>query len=340
MQMKTRQQSATCRQLPFLQEARMYRSLLVPLAGSMFGEQALPLALSLARRLGATLQVIHVRESVLIWDKTLERRRQEEERAYLDDVVRRLVTAAPIPVTAALLDEGYADVADTILQHAQGTDAELLVMTTHGRGPLDRFWLGSVADALVRQIPIPVVLVHSQEAAPELAAEPVLRQVLILLDGSALAEQILEPAVALGTAMQAEYTLLQVVKPVVSLRSDPTSQAIGGLDRSTLRQLQTLHDQLQADAQTYLDGVAERLRAQSLRVQTRVLFRERPAVAILDDVRDHAVDLIALTTRARGGLRRLLLGSVADKVIRGTVTPVLVRRPVEREQAQHTHVHP
>jgi nucleotide-binding universal stress UspA family protein len=142
--------------------------------------------------------------------------------------------------------------------------------------------------------------------------------------------------VALGSAMQAEYTLLRVVKPVVSISYDPTSQAVGGLDRSVLRELQTFHEQLQAEAQTYLDGVAERLRAQSLRVQTRVVLHAQPAAAILDDVRNHAVDLIALATHARGGLSRLLLGSVADKVLRGTVTPVLVRRPVTREQAQHT----
>jgi nucleotide-binding universal stress UspA family protein len=177
----------------------MYHSLLVLLDGSMFAEHALPLAVSLARRLGATLQVIHVHvpvaevysESILTRDETLDRRTREDARAYLAGVVQRLTTAAAIPVASALLDEGRRPVAEAIRQHAEATNAELLVMTTHGRGPLTRFWLGSVADALVRQIPIPTVLVRSQEAAPELASAPMFRQVLIPLDGSALAEHIL-----------------------------------------------------------------------------------------------------------------------------------------------------
>jgi nucleotide-binding universal stress UspA family protein len=84
---------------------------------------------------------------------------------------------------------------------------------------------------------------------------------------------------------------------------------------------------MQAEARTYLGGVAERLRAQSLRVQTRVVVHMQPAVAILDQCLDLPSSMIALATHGRGGLSRALLGSVADKVIRGATTPVLVYRP-------------
>jgi nucleotide-binding universal stress UspA family protein len=72
------------------------------------------------------------------------------------------------------------------------------------------------------------------------------------------------------------------------------------------------------------------LRARSLTVQTRVVLHEQPAAAILDDAQKSAVDLIALATRGRGGLKRLLLGNVADKVVRGAVTSVLVYRPPDK----------
>jgi nucleotide-binding universal stress UspA family protein len=91
-----------------------------------------------------------------------------------------------------------------------------------------------------------------------------------------------------------------------------------------------LHRQESVEAQAYLDRIAERLRAQSLTVQTRVVGHDKPAAAILDDAQKNAVDLIALATSGRGGLKRLLLGSVADKVVRGAVTPVLVYRPVDK----------
>src|SRR5438067_676921 len=105
--------------------------------------------------------------------------------------------------------------------------ADLVVMTTHGRGPLGRLWLGSVADALVRDLAMPLLLVRPQETAPDFKREPLLKHLLLPLDGSPLAEQMLEPAVALGTLMEADYTLLRVIKPVVPIddRLEGTSAA-------------------------------------------------------------------------------------------------------------------
>ena len=82
-----------------------------------------------------------------------------------------------------------------------------MVMTTQG-APMARFWLGSVADALLRQASIPILFVRTQDGEPDLNQDPRFSAMLIPLDGSELAEQILEPAVALAAAMQAEITLI------------------------------------------------------------------------------------------------------------------------------------
>src|SRR5687767_7097586 len=119
----------------------MYRSLLVPLDGSDFGEHALPLALSLARRLGASLQIVHVyappwgvyQELGGRYEAALDRELRERDRVYLDGVVKRLAAVAP---SSELLD---GPVADSISRHAVATEADLLVMATHGRGPVGRF---------------------------------------------------------------------------------------------------------------------------------------------------------------------------------------------------------
>jgi nucleotide-binding universal stress UspA family protein len=305
------------------------------LDGSPFGEHALPLALSLARRQGAALQVVHVHVPLVgmygelgaFYDESLDRELMESEQAYLDAVVNRLAAAADVSLSTALLD-GPAP--DAIARRAAATGADLLIMTTHGRGPLARFWLGSVADALVRQATIPVLLVRSQESAPDLAREHALRRILIPLDGSDLAEQVLEPALALGAAAQAEYTLLRVVKPMTPASYDPASGRVSELRESLLKQLQSLDRQQWAEARDYLERPAERLRARSLTVQTHVVSHEQPAAAILDYASTRGADAIALATHGRGGLKRLLLGSVADKVLRGATIPVLVYRPVDR----------
>ncbi len=301
----------------------MVRTILVPLDGSTFGEHALPAALGLARRCGAGLHVVLVHtaftfaESGLIYDDHVDRQLREEERGYLASAVKRLRAAADVPVTWVLRD---GLVADGICEQVTARSADLIVMTTHGRGAVSRFWLGSVADHLVRHTSAPVLLLRPGEGSPDLTQEPVLRHVFIPLDGSALAEQVLEPAVALGQLLGADFILLRIVKPVLFAGHDPTAPRDRPLG-------QPATEQSQAEARTYLEGVAARLRTRSLRVQTRVAVDVQPAAAILEESLEPADGLIALATHGRGGLTRVLLGSVADKVVRGATTPVLVCRP-------------
>jgi len=313
----------------------MYRSLLVPLDGSATAEQALPLALNIARRASAALELVSVQvpfpavygEDMARLENPLAAEAQQKARSYLDGLTRRIAANSSVPTTATLLE---GSIADSISQHAAGKGADLVVMTVFGAGPWTRFWLGSVADQLVRKLPMAIVMLWPHERAPELSSEPSFKQILIPLDGSAEAEEAVEPAVELGTLMQAEFTLLRVVKPVVPLAaSQPNSQR-----ESAESQTQVTGQVLPADAQAYLDRVAERIRAKSLRVKTRVVLHENPAVAILD-AQAQGVDLTAFTTRGHRALPWLFLGSTADKVLRGTNTPVLVKRP---HQVQETAV--
>ncbi len=301
----------------------MYRSLLVPLDGSAFAEHALPLALGLARRAEASLNLVSVHvpllsvaaDSIAPGTCEAEARALAQERAYLDEIVRRLATQATVPVTSALLES--AAVAELLAEHAAKTNADLVVMTTHGRGPLSRLWLGSVADEMVRRATTPVLLVRPHEKGVDFAAEPQVRHILVPLDGSALAEQMLAPARVLGGVSQAEFTLLRVYGPAIDV--DPLGYAaqegVEGAD-----------EQLRVRAQDYLQRVAEGLSGQGCKVQTQAVAGQHPATAILDAAQNLAVSLIALETHGRRGLPRLLLGSVADKVIRGATVPVLVHR--------------
>jgi nucleotide-binding universal stress UspA family protein len=310
----------------------MYRSILVPLDGSAFSEHALPLAREVARRTGASLQLLHVIPPIpvieaggpLLGDADLTAQFQARGRAYLEELVRRLggLGGAPAPVVL----EG--EVVGQIQEHATRAGADLVAMATHGRGLLARFWLGSVADELVRRLPLPLLLVRPRETAPDLGHEPDLGRVLLPLDGSPLAERALEPAVALG-GDAAAYTLLRVVKPALLPAYAPEGCPIGREVEGLLNQIEALQKRLLADAEGYLAGVAGRLRERGLQVQTRVVVEEQPAVAILREAADGRAGLIALATHGRHGLARLFLGSVADKVVRGATVPVLVHRCLE-----------
>jgi nucleotide-binding universal stress UspA family protein len=309
----------------------MYRSILVPLDGSVFAEHALPLAVSVARRANAALEVAYVHaplaaiypENTPVLDDVFHCEVKTQQRAYLDDVIGRLKGASPVPVRPVMLE---GSVAATLHKYAFERGINLVVMTTHSRGLVGRIWLGSVSSQLIHELPMPVLLVRPLEGKPAFAPEQVLRHILVPLDGSELAEQIIEPAVALGSLMDADYTLLRVVPALMSpsLRGtvDPS------VSHALIAQAQRIEADLHKGASAYVDRVANRLRGRGLHVRTQVTVESQPAFAILKASTAPAIDLVALETHGRRAPSRLVLGSVADKVVRGMNLPVLVQRPI------------
>jgi nucleotide-binding universal stress UspA family protein len=174
-----------------------------------------------------------------------------------------------------------------------------------------------VADRLMRQSAAPVLLVRPQDTRPDIAAEPALKRLLVPLDGSPQAEQILPHACALAGLMQAELALIQAAELALA-----STELYGSEFDSSFQ------ERVQARAQRYLDGVAASLRAEGFNVSTKVVLGW-PAQHILEDARDYEVDAIALATHGHGGMARLMLGSVSDKIVRGATASVLLYRPHE-----------
>jgi nucleotide-binding universal stress UspA family protein len=309
----------------------MYQSILVPLDGSPLSERTLPLACELASRPGATLHLVHVHipattpmytAGLPLLDTRLDEQVSQAERGYLDSLAARLRAEADIQVHTALLDSLIADsIAELIAKHTIAYHVDLVVMTTHGRSGLARFWLGSVADELVRRLTVPVLLLRADERTPRGSAVRVPRRILIPLDGSANAQAVLPYALALGRATQAEYTLLRVIESVMIARHLPPDPAIRDLD-------DRLIDELRLDAQIALEQVAEELAALGLVAQAKVVIAPQAALAIMEEADQGGIDLIAMATHGRRGLARMVVGSVADKVLRGSSLPVLLYRPL------------
>jgi nucleotide-binding universal stress UspA family protein len=257
----------------------------------------------------------------------LELTMRKEEQAYLDGVSRRVARAAPVKTVAALLD---GEVAQAL--HARAAaGADLVVMATHGRGPLGRFWLGSIADELMRYLSVPLLLVRPGEGPVNLASPPELRRILVPLDGTPLAEQIIPAALALAELTGAAVTLLRVVEPVIRFAYLPEGE-LGGVSTDLYREIGKREKHHEQEARTYLERVADRLRARVPQVWVRVVVDESPAPAILREAEEMHADLIAMETHGRHGVPRLILGSVADKVVRGAHVPVLVHRPMPLSQ--------
>jgi nucleotide-binding universal stress UspA family protein len=188
----------------------VYARVLVPLDGSTFAESALPLALAVARRHGATLDLVTVHEPVpsFAYDEW-ERAAREWSEHYLGDAKRRLAEAFGGDIETTVLG---GRVAEAIEERARETGADLVVMATHGRGAFTRAWLGSVADATVRHGPSPVLLVRPErDDTFEVTGERAIGKVLVALDGSTLSEEMLPRATAFGAAFDASFVLGRIV---------------------------------------------------------------------------------------------------------------------------------
>jgi nucleotide-binding universal stress UspA family protein len=309
-----------------------FKSVLVPLDGSSLAEQALPLAGRIARLVGGKLRLALVHQLppapldpiAAKMFTSIELASRKSERAYLRGRQARLREEG-FKLSSAVTLTGA--VGPALAQYVRELGVELVVMATHGRGGVRRAWLGSVADYLIRHLELPVVLVRPAEegaAAPARPAEG--GQILVPLDGSALAEEALQPAAALARAWSAELALLQVVTPVLTV-TDPALPPPSAYDA----EFTTLSRDA---AQDYLDDIAERLRGEGLRVTGAAVVGWNTVDTILEVARPERVALIAIATHGRGGLRRLALGSVADKLVRAADVPVLVHRPSGTRKAK------
>lgn len=290
--------------------------ILVPLDGSSFGEWALPPALSIAAETGAEVEIVSVfddRPTVGGWPLSSEDV-AEWFRKYHHDLTSRIAERVEVPIMTFVVGGVVARALETVACEHR---VHLIVMATHGRGTLSRAWLGSVADHVARHVPMPVMLVRPEAGAPDLADRPTFRRVLIALDGSERAEASLDSTIAIGKAFEASYRLLRVVPP---------HYAVSPYLPHTIAETRNAMEHEQREAEEYLKKLASALGAQGLDIETEVPVGAHPATGILHAARDRLVDLIAITSHGRGELGKVLLGSVADKVLRASDLPVLLTR--------------
>jgi nucleotide-binding universal stress UspA family protein len=314
------------------EEDPMLPAILVPLDGSKCAECALPVAAMLAERTSGALHLVHVHvpfepigkcpETINISIADVERERRDMEQAYLARLQAPLQFGKRFTVTRALRE---GRVAETLISYAEQFAIGLIVMTTHGCGPVVRVWLGSVVEGLLRQSTVPLLLVRPNPNGEPSAPIAGFRHVLIPLDGSTRAEDVITPALSLADA-SATFTLVRVVVPPHLLAALLRRDAHTLEDEEIQRRRDTACDELAT--------AAARVFPAGTRVETRVITADNPAAAIFEQARMSGCDLLAISPRGRSGRRQVLMGSVADKLLRISECPVLV--VPERRQAVGT----
>lgn len=296
----------------------MISSILVPLDGSALAEQGLAFAQTIASAARAKLRLAMVHQPTVLQTGAVvqaEVALRRAERDYLNRQVSRLTGEGLKEVTSVVLT---GDPARELARYADERDPDLVVLATHGRGGLGRAWFGSVADHLVRNVGTPIVVVHPIEAERPSPPAPPIERIIVALDGSKATEAVLGPATELARLFGAELLLRRVVEPA-PLPADPLLPVTVAYDTE-------LTARFEAEANEYVANCVERLAAAAAGASGKAIVAHGVARALIDAATEERAGLIALTTRARGGLRHLGLGSVADKVARGAPCPVLLHR--------------
>jgi len=279
------------------------KRILVPLDGSRLSEAIVPLAEALARDYDAELLLVRALRS--LGTPEAEVHAQEEAEAYLRGIAGGL-EARRRPVTWKVwYDEPDRAIADA----ARFNAVDLVAMSTHGRGGLTRLLFGSVAESLVRRAPAPVLLVRG-----ELSWQPGgLGKILVPLDGSELSEAVLPVVAGLAGPFDLAIQLLRVIEPM-------PAYAAPEIPLARTEEIVRLQED---DAEGYLAKVGVPLEAKGCRV-TRTIARGLPVDAIIRAASEGGAGLIAMSTHGRSGFGRLLLGSVAERVLRAAPVPVLL----------------
>ncbi len=271
----------------------MFEKIVVALDGSPLSERVIASLELLLENPASELLIIRVVPGGRL---TRDDAVYEPARAHIRSVVERLTTRGyRVCGEVAVGDEPASE----ILAFARRNGASLLALTTHARGAIGRFFIGSTTERIIRDADLPVLVVNPWAPAFPLRFE----RVLVPLDGSERAEEALPFASEVERKLGAEVVLLHV-QEVAALEPELVGPDDEARERSTFERA-----------------------AAALGSSPRTLSLKGFApTRILDAIHDTEPDVVLMTTHGRTGLARIALGSVTESVVRRAPCPVLVLR--------------
>jgi nucleotide-binding universal stress UspA family protein len=298
----------------------MYRRMLVALDGSKMAEVVFSYARELAGRLGLDLELLHVcnldestqlpmRQAYIEHMAEMLKEQSEQFRSKADIMAGKKTIESRGRVVV-----GYP--AEEILRYAEENKIDIIMLATHGRSGIRRWGLGSVAEKVIHETDVPVWLVPAALHEGILYDKMPNRTMLVPLDGSALAEEVIPHVIDIVKQRGAEQkvTLVNVAKPTGPL-SDADKSLIGE-DSSSLK----------TSGELYLKKIAAKFEAAGLTAEYEQLVGD-PAEEIVRYAAAYQPRLIVMSTHGRSGFSRVVFGSVTENVMhRLQKTPMFIIR--------------
>ncbi len=294
----------------------MFKKIIVPLDGSETAEAILPFVEEIARHTGGEIMLVTAVSQVGVWDAALSLqvldREGESAAEYLKEQMKKVAGKQRCRVL-------QGDPAESIIRAAEEESADLIAISTHGRSGLARWLFGSTATKLLQASPIPVLFLRPKTGEDKGAPGPVIKKILVPLDGSETAMTVLHTVEAFARDVGASLVLFHSVEPIAVYPGFET-QSVAAV---------TVIDEMQAQARQILSKAMDDAKARGVEA-TMVVSLNSAVGGILSAADEQKVDLIAIGTHGRGGIGRAVLGSVADGVVRRSAdVPCLVIRATE-----------
>jgi len=298
----------------------MYSKILIPLDGSKTAEKVLPYARYLAGKLKLPVELLAVIDIAEMATQIAA-----EKARYLDTLVedgvrasttylRGIATTFTAGNVSCTVDKGRAEVA--IVEKGEADANALIAMATHGRSGLNRFLLGSVAEKVLRGTTNPLLLIRASEDA-KATGEAGLKSIIVPLDGSALAEGVLPNVASMAKELDLE---------VVLFRAYHLPYNTYGADDVYMMNYEELIAGVSDDANAYLEKKVDEVKKLGVAKVSALSKEGFAGDEIIALGRKTPDNLIAMCSHGRTGVRRFVLGSVTETVVRHSGDPVLVLR--------------
>lgn len=296
----------------------MYSRMLIPLDGSKVAEQVLPYARFLARALTLPVELLRVVDLNALgllanhdqgrYIDTLAADSRQSSQIYLEGIARSFAGSH----VQSVVETG--NVEELIIEKAASDKDSLIVMATHGRSGVQRWLLGSVADKVLHASTNHMFLIRATDQG-QTEGEANLKNVIVPLDGSPLAEMVLPHVVHLAKKLQLKVLFVRAYALPATISTD---------EYGTYSE--ELFNQLEAEAKEYLAKKIEEVKQEGLKNVSSVVDLGYGAEEITSLARKTSDNLVAMCTHGRSGVTRWVLGSVTEKVVRHSGDPVLIIR--------------
>jgi len=297
----------------------VFGRILMPLDGSRLAEAAIAYGAELTARLGSELILLHVypseQQSFIPMHQLYLREVSKGVQSYIE---KRFPRCEDWTLRTEIL---RGEPADTIREYIEKNDIKLTIVTSHGSSGFKFWWMGSVADKVVRAVNTPVLLIRVKEPRPVEGKKNLINRILVSLDGSKTSEMAVPYAVELAKSLRASITLYRMVEGK-ALTSDTDAYAPMVMVPGTAKE--------EKRVRSYLNEVESGIRAKGIPVTHKVTLGADAAAEILEQEKTAKVDLVIMAGRGGSTITRWAFGSVAQKILfEGELPLLLVRKPLE-----------